>query len=196
VLDSFIVKGLRVVEGEKGLFVSMPSEAGKDGKWYSTVIPLKREVKDEIEKIVLPSDLEKMHGVIKNLPAHSVSLFHKDDLAHLYQLTLTSKPYNASLPESLTTLDVYMLHEVILAKQLGITSDDLANHTYITYKRDPAGTCKAVIEGKEQMAFLLKPTDVEDVIRVARDRQTMPQKSTDFFPKFLTGYVIADVATA
>ncbi|MFH0763695.1 MAG: SpoVG family protein [Candidatus Omnitrophota bacterium] len=53
ILDSFIIKGLRVVEGEKGLFVSMPQEAGKDGKWYSTVIPLNREIKDEIEKIVL-----------------------------------------------------------------------------------------------------------------------------------------------
>ena len=53
VLDSLVIKGLRVVEGEKGLFVSMPSETGKDGKWYNTVIPLKREVKDEIEKLVL-----------------------------------------------------------------------------------------------------------------------------------------------
>ena len=53
ILNSFIIKGLRVVEGEKGLFVSMPREEGKDGKWYNTVIPLKREVKDEIEKLVL-----------------------------------------------------------------------------------------------------------------------------------------------
>jgi stage V sporulation protein G len=53
VLGSFVIKGLRVVQGEKGLFVSMPREAGKDGKWYNTVIPLKREVKDEIEKLVL-----------------------------------------------------------------------------------------------------------------------------------------------
>lgn len=53
ILDSFVVKGLRVVEGEKGLFVSMPQEAGKDGKWYTTVIPLKREIKDEIERLVL-----------------------------------------------------------------------------------------------------------------------------------------------
>ena len=53
ILDSLVIKGLRVVEGEKGLFVSMPQETGKDGKWYSTVIPLKREVKDEIERLVL-----------------------------------------------------------------------------------------------------------------------------------------------
>lgn len=53
ILGAFVVKGLRVVEGEKGLFVSMPREEGKDGKWYNTVIPLKREVKDEIERLVL-----------------------------------------------------------------------------------------------------------------------------------------------
>ena len=53
VLDSFVIKGLRVVEGEKGLFVSMPQEAGKDGKWYNTVTTLNKEVKDEIEKLVL-----------------------------------------------------------------------------------------------------------------------------------------------
>lgn len=53
ILDSLVINGLRVVEGKEGLFVSMPREEGKDGKWYNTVIPLKREVKDEIEKVVL-----------------------------------------------------------------------------------------------------------------------------------------------
>ena len=53
VLDSIVIKGLRIVEGKDGLFVSMPREEGKDGKWYNTVIPLKREIKDEIERLVL-----------------------------------------------------------------------------------------------------------------------------------------------
>lgn len=53
IADSFMIKGLRIIEGEKGLFVVMPREEGKDGKWYNTVIPLNREVKDYIEKIVL-----------------------------------------------------------------------------------------------------------------------------------------------
>ena len=53
VLDSLVINGLRIIEGEKGLFVSMPREEGKDGKWYNTVIPLKREVKDAIERVVL-----------------------------------------------------------------------------------------------------------------------------------------------
>jgi stage V sporulation protein G len=53
ILDCLEIKGFRVVDGKDGLFVSMPSEAGKDGKWYETVKPLKREIKDEIEKLVL-----------------------------------------------------------------------------------------------------------------------------------------------
>lgn len=53
IADSFVVHGLRIIEGKDGLFVAMPREEGKDGKWYNTVIPLKREVKDEIERIVL-----------------------------------------------------------------------------------------------------------------------------------------------
>jgi stage V sporulation protein G len=53
IFDSFVIKGLRVVEGEKGLFVSMPREEGKDGKWYNIVITLNKEVKDEVEKLVL-----------------------------------------------------------------------------------------------------------------------------------------------
>jgi stage V sporulation protein G len=53
VLDSLVINGLRVVEGKDGLFVGMPQETGKDGKWYNTVIPLRREIKDEIEKVVL-----------------------------------------------------------------------------------------------------------------------------------------------
>ena len=53
VLDTFIIKGLRVVDGKEGLFVSMPREQGRDGKWYNTVIPRSKEVKEEIEKLVL-----------------------------------------------------------------------------------------------------------------------------------------------
>lgn len=55
VLGSIVIKGLRIVEGKDGLFVSMPQEAGRDGKWYNTVIPMNREVRDKIEKLVLES---------------------------------------------------------------------------------------------------------------------------------------------
>jgi stage V sporulation protein G len=49
----FIVKGLKVIEGKNGLFVGMPSEKGKDGKWYNKVHPLTKEFRDVLNSIVI-----------------------------------------------------------------------------------------------------------------------------------------------
>lgn len=51
--DAVLIKGLRVIEGTKGLFVSMPKMQGKDKKWYETIRPLSKEVKKEISDVVL-----------------------------------------------------------------------------------------------------------------------------------------------
>ncbi|MFC1709563.1 septation protein SpoVG family protein [Candidatus Omnitrophota bacterium] len=51
--ESLLLKGLRIVEGRNGLFVSMPREKGKDNRWYEMVHPLSKEVKEEISSAVL-----------------------------------------------------------------------------------------------------------------------------------------------
>lgn len=51
--DLFLVKGLRVVKGRNGLFVSMPRQQGKDAKWYDSVVALTKEAKDEVGRVVL-----------------------------------------------------------------------------------------------------------------------------------------------
>ncbi len=53
VADTLLLKGIRVMEGKKGLFVSMPREQGKDGQWYGTVIPLTPEAYQQISQVVL-----------------------------------------------------------------------------------------------------------------------------------------------
>ena len=53
IADSIVINGLRIVEGKDGLFVAMPRDEGRDGKWFNVVIPLTRDVKDEIERVVL-----------------------------------------------------------------------------------------------------------------------------------------------
>ena len=53
VMDSFVLNGYRIIEGKDGLFVSSPRECGKDGKWYTTVIPMTRDVKDAIEYLAM-----------------------------------------------------------------------------------------------------------------------------------------------
>ena len=53
VAESFLITGVRVVEGKNGLFVSMPQEQGKDGNWYDTVLPLSKEVRQQVSEVVL-----------------------------------------------------------------------------------------------------------------------------------------------
>jgi stage V sporulation protein G len=52
-LGGVVVKGLRIVHGSNGLFVSMPRHQGKDGKWYSTVYPTTKEIQKQLSDLVL-----------------------------------------------------------------------------------------------------------------------------------------------
>lgn len=52
-LSGIVVKGFSVVDGSKGLFVSMPRHQGKDGKWYNTVYPTTKELKQQLSEAIL-----------------------------------------------------------------------------------------------------------------------------------------------
>ena len=51
--SGIVIKGFSVVNGEKGLFVSMPRHQGKDGKWRDTVTPTTKELKQQLTEVVL-----------------------------------------------------------------------------------------------------------------------------------------------
>ena len=53
ILDTFLVKGLRIVEGTDGLFVSMPREQGRDGKWYDVFYPVSSDMRKGLEELIL-----------------------------------------------------------------------------------------------------------------------------------------------
>ncbi|MFH1836656.1 MAG: SpoVG family protein [Candidatus Omnitrophota bacterium] len=53
IVDTFVVKGLRIFQGKEGLFVSMPQQQGRDGKWYDTFYPVSADVRKDIQKRVL-----------------------------------------------------------------------------------------------------------------------------------------------
>ena len=52
-IGDFVIKGLRVVEGKKGLFLSMPQEKSKDGKWYNSFFPVTEEARQSLTETVL-----------------------------------------------------------------------------------------------------------------------------------------------
>jgi stage V sporulation protein G len=61
--EQFLIKGVRVVEGKNGLFVSMPRQQGKDTKWYDSVVALTKDTKEEVGRVVLDAyEREVEHG--------------------------------------------------------------------------------------------------------------------------------------
>ena len=53
VAEGLVIKGLRIVQGKKGLFVAMPTQQSKDGKWHETVSVFDPELREELQQAVL-----------------------------------------------------------------------------------------------------------------------------------------------
>jgi uncharacterized protein (DUF1015 family) len=100
------------------------------------------------------------------------------------------KLYALEKRDARNELDLRILHEELLAKTLGIGEDAVRNEKFLRYVR---GIDKAVAEAREgrtQIAFVLKPVSVKQVAETSFAGGVMPQKSTDFYPKLLSGLTI------
>jgi uncharacterized protein (DUF1015 family) len=84
-------------------------------------------------------------------------------------------------------LDVVLLHEGILEPAFGITLQTVTAEKNLSYEREASAALDAVDRVVAQIAFLLNPVDVDQVMRIAIAGEVMPQKSTDFYPKLLSG---------
>ena len=87
-------------------------------------------------------------------------------------------------------LDVSVLHNLVLERLLGIDKENMANQKNLTYTRSLGEALGSVQKGESVCAFILNPTRVEEIGAVAAAGEKMPQKSTYFYPKIITGLVI------
>jgi len=87
-------------------------------------------------------------------------------------------------------LDVVLLHRLILGRCLGLSEEAVRQERHIRYLRDAAAAAADVEEGRAQACFLLRGTPLADVRDIAFGGGVLPQKSTDFFPKLLSGLVM------
>lgn len=87
-------------------------------------------------------------------------------------------------------LDVSVLHNLVLERLLGIDKENMANQKNLTYTRSIDEAVESVKSGESQCAFILNPTRVEEIGAVASAGEKMPQKSTYFYPKIITGLAI------
>jgi len=84
-------------------------------------------------------------------------------------------------------LDVPVLHDEVVTGLLKVSEEAVRDESHITYVRGIDAAVAEVRQKNAQVAFLLDPTPIESVARVAFGGGVMPQKSTDFFPKLLSG---------
>ncbi len=87
-------------------------------------------------------------------------------------------------------LDVTILHTLILEKIFGIDAENMAKQINLTYTKIFDEAISSVQHGNSQCAFILNPTRVSEIREVASNGEKMPQKSTYFYPKMITGLVM------
>lgn len=108
----------------------------------------------------------------------------------LKKTTDAVKRANPKLSKAMRSLDVTVLHSLILEKIFGIDKENMAQQINLTYSKYFDEAISAVDQGKAQCSFILNPTRVEQIGEVAANGEKMPQKSTYFYPKMITGMVM------
>jgi uncharacterized protein (DUF1015 family) len=96
----------------------------------------------------------------------------------------------ADVPVAQRCLDVVLLHRLLLERKLGLTAEAVEREKNIRYHREDTQALAEVDSGAAQIAFLLNPVSARQVYEIALAGNVLPQKSTDFYPKLLSGLAI------
>jgi len=96
----------------------------------------------------------------------------------------------AGIPARQARLDVVQLHSILLDRILGLTEARITQEGNVRFIREAAEAVEQVRSGEADVAFLIKPITLDQLRDVSLSGDVMPQKSTDFYPKLLSGLAI------
>ncbi len=105
----------------------------------------------------------------------------------LHSPKAAASQFLAGLSPRQKSLDVVQLHKVILEGVLKLSEESIRNQRNLSYLREASEALAQVRNGSANIAFLMNPCPVQQVRNVAFAGEVMPQKSTDFYPKLLSG---------
>ncbi len=151
----------------------------------------------QVSEYFVIRELREPHALLAALSSSSTRSFGvliKDDpLFYLLSLkpTLTAAEIvKETLPPEVKDLDVTLLHSLLLKDVLGVSIQAQEKKVNLEYVKSVEECIKSVWKGSGQLAFLMNATQIQEVRRVAKSGFTLPQKSTYFYPKLLSGLVI------
>ncbi|MGI8595717.1 MAG: DUF1015 family protein, partial [Thermoleophilaceae bacterium] len=157
---------------------------------------------DETRRLALGEALERLfeveevsHDELEPSPAApGIAIGYLDSFdGRPLRLTLRDPAaVEAALPDHSAAyrhLDTAVLEALVLRGALGMSEDDISHLRGIAYSKDTSDARDAVADGRAQAAFFMRSTPVDLVQEIAREGESMPPKSTYFFPKVPTGLV-------
>ncbi len=147
----------------------------------------KHEINEKEENYNLIA--KKIKDKIETNSNHKFAIFLKDKY---YVYTLKNErimdEFAKDRSKTWRKLDVSILHKIFLEHIIGINQDNLEDH--VKYTRDDQEAIKFVNDGKFDFSILMNPTKIDELKAIADAGEHMPQKSTYFLPKMLSGLVI------
>ncbi len=132
-----------------------------------------------------------MEKLGKKQPTLGLSFDGQRLYALKFSKSVAKSPFLKDVSDAQKKLDVTLLHRLILEPFFGITKEKVENEIFFTSKAEEA--VERLRKGEVAATFFLNPTRIEQLREVALKRERMPQKSTYFYPKLVTGLVFNDL---
>ncbi len=160
-----------------------------------------KEFSSTVQKYFTLTEFSSQEAMMKALGSYSryaygiiVNAAAKYWIASLKDRGAVDSLVSLSLPAEVKDLDVVLLHSYFLGNVLGISVEAQEKKLNIHYIQSVAECENEMVNGVAQVAFVVNPTKIGQVRAVAKAGQTMPQKSTFFYPKLLSGLVLNKMA--
>ncbi|MEO6981927.1 MAG: DUF1015 family protein, partial [Edaphobacter sp.] len=145
-------------------------------------------------------DIKELHtpdpAILANTPGTALIAVTRDSKTkEVAKFLLTAKPQAVAkalegIPARQAQLDVVQLHSLILDRILGLSQETITKLGNVRYLREVSEAIGEVTSGQADVAFLIKPITLAQLKDVSLSMDVMPQKSTDFYPKLLSGLAI------
>ena len=144
-----------------------------------------------VEEVDPAIDAARAHGILREAGRMGTALLAVSaERVFLFSRPKAGPSVFGSLSLRQQGLDVVQLHKCLLEGALGLSEESIRNQQNLNYIRDTGEAMGRVRSGSADVAFLMNPARIEQVRDIAFRGEVLPQKSTDFYPKLLSGLTI------
>jgi uncharacterized protein (DUF1015 family) len=174
-----------------------------------TILPTHRQIHDYTAKtpdeilegaaayfdVTALADRAALEAALAGATADDRRIGFYDGTYHLLQLKSPDvmEQVVPDRPPEWRQLDVSILHELLIERVMGITKKQVEAKEHLDYFRDLDQALAGVDAGRALCVFILNPTRIAEVKACSDRGEKMPQKSTDFYPKMISGLTLMDV---